>query len=551
MNTTGMIRVLPASRKCGLALFAALLAVWICGGQPVFSQQLIHSYTFDKYEGTYGSGTQTIYNNVTGLYDATLYFHDGTTGSYTVDETAGTLSLHGDGNGNGAYVQLPNDLLTGLNALTIITEVSFAEQRNWMRVFDLGVGEGVTDNYIILCRSGDANQLRASIKSSAQENVANYGQLQNDTMYHTAYTYAPMAGDPSQGVVSLYIDGEYHSSVTGTNPLSNITANDSNNGNHLGRAKYGNDNYFSGTYDSFSVYDNTLGTTAIRDSYRNGTISAEALAIDALIGSAVGFWDGARGKDSISAGGIELYYNNTFPMESRTLTDYAAADTLLGDGRVLVDTGDPANNKHAESRSAVLTDITGPLTVSTRVCMESFNDWNDFIRSGSSSSAYLDEITYGLGANKNAADDTTMQFRLTGDGEGLLQIDSDVALETGKWYDVTGVFDPANDLATLYVYDSATGDLLDSVSQAVDFNTLDLFSNALNFMLFESPGNNRSTMDAMMDYIGVWDCAFTADQVGLLSGAQSDSGAVPEPAAWVMMLLGAAAVLFLRRKHMA
>ncbi len=109
-------------------------------------------------------------------------------------------------------------------------------------------------------------------------------------------------------------------------------------------------------------------------------------------------------------------------------------------------------------------------------------------------------------------------------------VSSTATLAVDTWYDITGVFDPANDSASIYVYNPVNGSLIDSQSISVAFDAIKTAENnsgGMEFHLFMDACNNDGTLGhatALMESAAVWDRALTTQEVADISDANLVGG---------------------------
>ncbi len=529
----------------------AAMCLMACG-QGTGAVTLTHSYTFDKYD----EAGQRLWNNVggvdgTGAYDATIAKVGA--GTFLVDTTAGTLTLSGGDRYNGAYVVLPSDLLSGLTAATFEARFSATDFLAWSRVMDFGTG---TANNLWLGFNGTAGALEMEMKAPTSK-YALATPINRDQEYLFTVTYTPTSA--TAGDLAYYVDGVHTFTLNGCNVLSNLQTPGTAT-NYLGKSHYDADAHVAGTYSEFNVYDGAMGAATVRQKFLTGQIDTKAAAIDTLVGTALGFYDGTRlgvnngtypvagGYADVSGHGNHLI--NAYSLTTVSLADYGPADSYLGDGIVMKDTG------FAALTSGSLLDISGSLTVTARVCMNSFNTNNDFVRAGVNwenitgdpARDSFERSTFDLGTS----DSGHLTLYLSPAGQNIKPyVMTDFQLEENQWYDLTGVFDAEAETVKLYVFDPESGDLLGlSVFENIGFNALNTYGGyARNFLLFELPGGYHDPNDGMMDYAGVWNRALSEYEVGMLSAHPMEANGVPEPATWVMLMLGVAGMGVWMRKN--
>ena len=196
-------------------------------------------------------------------------------------------------------------------------------------------------------------------------------------------------------------------------------------------------------------------------------------------------------------------------------------------------------------------DITGAVSIFARVKADAFEGIDDIARAndGTNTGDNADRHDqYGLEfengipqfvatasmSNYNAAPGTTVKIGLS------------EAVEEGVWYDITGVFEPTGmgGTMTITVYESETGELVETVSQNVSFS--ELWSNedggSMQLHVFETPGGVNGVQPGIsLEQLAVWNSALTGQQI-------ADLSAVPEPGT-IVMLLGMITMLMVWKRR--
>jgi hypothetical protein len=210
---------------------------------------------------------------------------------YQFDETSGTVVADASGHGHdGAliggswddgleldgvddYVDLPDDLLAGLDAITVTAEVYIEpEQASPYFIYGLGNSSGDWgDGYLFTTGNG----YRTSISTchwTCEQNASSGQNLARGTWNHLAYTL-------EGGTAVLYLNGQ----EVARNEAVTITPGDIGAGtttaNYLGRSLYSGDRYFNGRFADFRIYDGALSGAEIGEQAAH--ISAEKAAEDA------------------------------------------------------------------------------------------------------------------------------------------------------------------------------------------------------------------------------------------------------------------------------
>ncbi|MDO4584990.1 MAG: LamG-like jellyroll fold domain-containing protein [Planctomycetia bacterium] len=545
------------------------MRIYLCCSflNSVQGQVLTHSYTFDTYEGT------NLYNHVTGTFDAAI--HTAGSGTYTIHAEEGTLALNGSSNVDGAYVTLPETLLaTNAPAITVETWATTDVLRQFSRIFEFGynsTGSG-TPGFLFVAispNSSDNPVIRANIGTVSGSGVAQHpcDVSGYDTGEEHLITY--VANDQN---ITLYIDGVNKGSVAcGTETLHffNSLNNGTNTPTHyLGKAHWKNDDYWDGSFNEFNVYVGAMTDTQVAARYAAGTDSVKATAqVSNLIGNAMGYWDGTRATFGKVTTLADLRGNTHFlqgiNMKFQTGTESRTGyEKIQGNNANGIVFGENATSGHCEYRVASNTadpildlgtssDPTeNDFTVAARVYLNSYSETtiNDFVRAGSISG--LPQVTYGIGADRG-----NFSLFLTPEGENTFQTFSisDYQMEGGRWYDVAAIFSAESQPSiTLYVLDSATGELLGDAFYEVDFNQLESYAEqSRNFMFFAVPSdpNTHAHNDGgLLDYVGIWNEALSLDQIQILAGV-TDAHAVPEPSTWGLLGLGIGCLFLWRRRR--
>jgi len=174
--------------------------------------------------------------------------------------TSGAVVL----NGTSAYVNLPNNLVTGLVSLSFEAWVTESGSGGWARLLDFGNsndGEdaqgGGTSYLFVAWPMGGGNGLRGCYRPpGANEMVLEVSPLPTPGVpHHFVWTQ-----DAASSVARMYLDGALIGTAadfTATPAAIGATVN-----NWLGRSQY-NDPYFSGSLDEFRIYDFALPAAEI------------------------------------------------------------------------------------------------------------------------------------------------------------------------------------------------------------------------------------------------------------------------------------------------
>src|SRR5438477_6654468 len=251
---SNVMRTLIPLPKCWTALIV-LLTTW-----PA-SAQLIHRYSFtsnanDSVGAAHGAAVQL--SDASGPIGSPVIFQNG---EAVLD-------------GVGAYIDLPNGLVSSLTNVTIEAWVTVNVNANWGRIFDFGAstssGEvspsqpiGTGTNYMFLTPNG-AGSFNARFAITDAANGAERPIL-NDTnafpvgvQAHVAVVYGPP-------IARLFVNGQQVAAGQAVVPLSALA--DVNN--WLGRSQWA-DPMFDGSYSEFRIHNGLVGSPEIKASSAAG-----------------------------------------------------------------------------------------------------------------------------------------------------------------------------------------------------------------------------------------------------------------------------------------
>lgn len=200
---------------------------------------------------------------------------DGLVAWYKLDETAGTVAADSSGNGrhgtvvgtpswqgaqglafngSGTFVDLPDNLMRGLGAITVSMDVLVdTTQATPFFIYGFGNSSGANGNGYLFTTGNHYRTAIASGNWSTEQNtrLSTSHNLARGAWKHIAYTL-------SGGVGVLYEDGV----EIGRNPAITLTPGGIGGGtttaNYIGRSLYSGDRYFKGRIRDFRVYDHAL-----------------------------------------------------------------------------------------------------------------------------------------------------------------------------------------------------------------------------------------------------------------------------------------------------
>ena len=205
---------------------------------------------------------------------------DGLVLKYNLTEAAGTVAEDSSGNGrNGVisgdatslgseglqlggtngHVRLPNDVMRGLNSITVSTDVKIAADQG-APYFIWGMGNttnGTGNGYLFTT----GNAYRTSIATgnwSTEQTLSANRDLARGAWKTITYTL-------SGGTAVLYEDGTEVARKTGVTITPGNIGGGTTTANYLGRSVYSGDKYLKGQVRDFRIYNRALSADEVRE----------------------------------------------------------------------------------------------------------------------------------------------------------------------------------------------------------------------------------------------------------------------------------------------
>ncbi|MEV0893886.1 family 43 glycosylhydrolase [Promicromonospora sp. NPDC050262] len=230
---------------------------------------------------------------------------NGLVAHYALDETAGTVAADGTGHGydgvvsgdatwaDGAlnlggtngHVRLPDDMMAGLDAITVSTKV-WLDPAQATPYFIWGLGNtdggGVGNGYLFTT----GNNYRSSIATgnwSTEQTVASGAALPRGAWKTLTYTL-------QDGTARLYLDGARVGEKTGVTIEPGDIGDGRTAANYIGRSTYTADRYLKGRVRDFRIYNRALSADEVRELGADPTaitgVDLDALKVPAVIDAA-------------------------------------------------------------------------------------------------------------------------------------------------------------------------------------------------------------------------------------------------------------------------
>ena len=226
------------------------------------------------------------------------YPFDETTGSVAADASGhgydGTVSgdaTWADGwidlGGADGHVQLPDNMMAGLDAITVSTEV-WVDPSQPTPYFIWGMGNtdgGGTGNGYLFTTGNSAYRTSIATGNWTTEQTATSGSALTRGAWKTlTYTLAP------DGTATLYLDGVKVGEKTGVTIKPGDIGDGRTTANYIGRSVYTNDKYLKGKVRDFRIYNRALSAAEVTDLAADPTailgVELDSLKVPAMVDAA-------------------------------------------------------------------------------------------------------------------------------------------------------------------------------------------------------------------------------------------------------------------------
>lgn len=427
------------------------------------------------------------------------------------------------------YATLPiGSTIASLTDFTIETWLTWGGGNSWQRIWDFGTS---TSNYMFLTPSTSGSVVRFAIRTStvSEQYVSSSSILSAGVPVHVVVTL-----NDATDTVRLFINGVQ----VDQNPA--VTLKPSDLGytmeNWLGRSQFPSDPFLNGSYDEVRIYNQAFSPHLVNMSYRLGPdrlLPAEAYSLATLMDQATAVWH-FRDASDLNGGESNFTSNGNFTLGNAnnvSLIQALNADGFAGNEGAHPSWGERSSLGSTHELVAAAGDS---LTMFARVRYEEFAGVDDVWRVGNTGNA--DQDTYALELYNGRP-----RFVVTGAGQSSeIYVLHGETLQTGRWYDITGVFDASAGQIRIYLYSPETGTMLGQPATfSVGFSSLQTFS-SMNLLFLEAPNNaNGTNTGAQIELAALWAKALSPEEIALLSLV------VPEPSSLVILALGGMGLLVL------
>lgn len=188
--------------------------------------------------------------------------------------------------GTNGHVRLPDNMMAGLDAITVSTEVKVdPTQPTPYFVWGLGNtdGGGTGNGYLFTTGNGAYRSSIASANWTTEQTVTSGAALARDVWKTLTYTL-------QDGTATLYLDGVKVGEKTDVTIKPGDIGDGRTTANYIGRSVYTGDRYLKGSVRDFRLYNRALTTAEVRDLAADPTailgVELDSLKVPAIVDSA-------------------------------------------------------------------------------------------------------------------------------------------------------------------------------------------------------------------------------------------------------------------------
>ncbi|GAA4818860.1 family 43 glycosylhydrolase [Nocardioides caeni] len=231
---------------------------------------------------------------------------DGLVAHYELDETTGSVAADSSGHGydgtvsgdttwadggltlggTNGHVKLPDDMMAGLEAITVSTEV-WVDTTQPTPYFIWGLGNtdngGTGNGYLFTTGNGAYRTSIASGNWTTEQTATSGAALGRGAWKTLIYTL-------QDGTATIYLDGVKVGEKTGVTIEPGDIGNGRTSANYIGRSVYTGDKYLKGKVRDFRLWNRALTGTEVRDLAADPTailgVELSSLKVPAVIDSA-------------------------------------------------------------------------------------------------------------------------------------------------------------------------------------------------------------------------------------------------------------------------
>ncbi len=182
-----------------------------------------------------------------------------------------SFKLAGGAANSAPYVQIPNGVLKGLDAVTIATWVKWEGDGAWQWLFAMGRD---ADRYLFATPKSAGGSLFSAIKDGNERGLNGPGALEVGKWRHLAVTI-----DSTTGRGALYLDGAKVAENASSNVKPSLLYDAAKDfSGYIGKSFFP-DPFFKGEVDDFRVYGKALTAEQVGSIYGEGMPPAQAVAL--------------------------------------------------------------------------------------------------------------------------------------------------------------------------------------------------------------------------------------------------------------------------------